>query len=1267
MTRTPVFIVSLLVGLALIMVVFAAQAQYPNCGFNCRANDVIVSQLYVDVPDTCSPGEVLTAGLFVRLENGTNSDRYAVRFLGDLYVAGVYEQSFDECVSDTMPPGTSTLLLASVSWSCGETLEFRDLVVSWSANPETCGEIPTCAERKTKCSLKPSIQVAGTPISVDFTSTAPACQEEAVSFSGQASGGTVPYSYNWDFGDGASGTTANPEHIYSSDGTYEVTMAVTDASGKSNYVSRSIDIFPDPQPAASNTGPYCPGDTIELFADGGSSYSWTGPAGFSSNEQNPMIPGATADSVGMYVVAVTNVGSCTGQASTTVEMDSTKPVLSVPPDTTVECGAETDPMVTGQASATDNTDPAPSVAYSDEVIADCGNTATITRTWTATDSCGNSSSQPQRIEVVDTTPPILTISSALFECDGIGNKNDIDPWLESAAATDTCGDVTITNDFSGLSGDCPGIGLSQVTFTATDECGNATQRTATIEVLDTTPPDAREDSASTDENFAIVVDVLANDLDVCDTGPVITSVEAPDFGEAEVVDNEVRYTPAPGFSGTETFSYTIADCSGNSALGLVEITVLPVNDPPQANQETMTAEEDTPLSLKVTATDPDGDALTYSILSSPSNGTVSGLDPATGQLTYNPSPNYNGPDSFTFQVCDPSEACDTAMVSITVEAVPDAPIADSQTLTTPEDNPLPVTVSATDADDDPLTYGVISDPSNGTISEFDPVTGTLVYTPDQDFYGTDSFVFEACDPDPHHGCAQATVTISVTPVNDPPRAQDQNRVTAEDTATGFFALAISDPDNTLAEIVCDCQVPPQNGTVERGPNHTVNYMPNPDFHGTDTFRYEVCDPSGLCASAQVYIDITPVNDPPVAKDDTVTLFEDELATIIVMENDLDPDGNLDPSSVFVLVTPSHGRATVNASNGDITYEPDPNFNGPDTFTYEICDTNGVCDSALVVLTILPVNDEPIADAGGPYEGLAGKPITLDASQSADPDVSDTLEYRWDFNSDGLFDTEWLTKPTINHVWNRSYQGTITLEVRDVRNNQPTGSTNLADGSINIRAGTRLEVLVFVDEDNNGTKEGGEEVLQGIPISLDGATPQISNSAGRVIFVNVEPTEHNLAIPSYGLQALLQKDFEIAETEKKVTTAPGQSQVVFFPVTKTVGLLSGIVYVDVNGNSKLDEEDRPAPGLIVRLDGNEEEQVITGKEGTFAWERVAYGQHQLIILGAARSKGQEPLSLLVPITVSTTEKTNLQIAWPFKLPPQKGFLQVDIEKGQGGPK
>jgi hypothetical protein len=733
------------------------------------------------------------------------------------------------------------------------------------------------------------------------------------------------------------------------------------------------------------------------------------------------------------------------------------------------------------------------------------------------------------------------------------------------------------------------------------------------------------------------------------------------------ITETLTYTPEPGFAGTDQIVITCDDGKGGSDSVTVEITVLPVNDPPQANQETMTAEEDTPLSLKVTATDPDGDALTYSILSSPSNGTVSGLDPATGQLTYNPNPNYNGPDSFTFQVCDPSEACDTAMVSITVEGVPDAPIADSQALTTPEDNPLPVTVSATDADDDPLTYGVISDPSNGTISEFDPVTGTLVYTPDQDFYGTDSFVFEACDPDPHHGCAQATVTISVTPVNDPPRAQDQNRVTAEDTATGFFALAISDPDNTLAEIVCDCQVPPQNGTVERGPNHTVNYMPNPDFHGTDTFRYEVCDPSGLCASAQVYIDITPVNDPPVAKDDTVTLFEDELATIIVMENDLDPDGNLDPSSVFVLVTPSHGRATVNASNGDITYEPDPNFNGPDTFTYEICDTNGVCDSALVVLTILPVNDEPIADAGGPYEGLAGKPITLDASQSADPDVSDTLEYRWDFNSDGLFDTEWLTKPTINHVWNRSYQGTITLEVRDVRNNQPTGSTNLADGSINIRAGTRLEVLVFVDEDNNGTKEGGEEVLQGIPISLDGATPQISNSAGRVIFVNVEPTEHNLAIPSYGLQALLQKDFEIAETEKKVTTAPGQSQVVFFPVTKTVGLLSGIVYVDVNGNSKLDEEDRPAPGLIVRLDGNDEKQVITGKEGTFAWERVAYGQHQLIILGAARSKGQEPLSLLVPITVSTTEKTNLQIAWPFKLPPQKGFLQVDIEKGQGGPK
>ncbi|MGB2984144.1 MAG: Ig-like domain-containing protein, partial [Candidatus Bipolaricaulia bacterium] len=704
----------------------AAYGQYPDCGFGCSANDVNVVEAYVDAPETCVPGDLLTAGLYVTFLNGTNSNRYAVRLLGELYVGGRFEQSLDECVIDTMPPGSTTVLLSTVSWTCGESLEFLIVTVSWSANRETCGDTPSCAERKAKCWFAPVIAIEELPVSVDFTSTAPVCHGETVHFTDLTNGGDTPYSYEWDFGDGGSSRLPNPSYTYSGPGTYVVTITVTDSRGITNSTSSVVTVDPNPDATATSGGPYCLGDTIELSASGGVIYSWTGPNGFSSSLQNPPIPNASAANAGAYTVVVSNVYGCTDQASTLVEMDATSPILTRPSDATVECGDSTEPAQTGQATATDDTDPASTVTYSDvSDLSGCGETGAITRTWTATDACGNTASGTQTITVVDTTTPVLQISSASFECDGAGNVTDVSDWLSSAVATDTCGAVTVTNDYAGLTETCPGVGSASVTFTATDACGNVTTRMATLTIADATPPGAIDDAATTDEGVDILIDVLANDSDVCDPAVALVAAGSPAFGTTEIVAGQVRYTPPAGFDGSDSFSYTIEDCSGNAASTLVEVTVLPVNDPPAANDQTATAQEDTPLPFTVTATDRDGDALTYSIVGGPSNGTISGFDPATGELTYTPDADYDGPDSFTFVACDPSGACDTGVVTITVEAGDDPPVADPQTVTTPEDTPLPITVTATDPDGDTLTYSIVGGPSNGTISGFDPATGQL--------------------------------------------------------------------------------------------------------------------------------------------------------------------------------------------------------------------------------------------------------------------------------------------------------------------------------------------------------------------------------------------------------------------------------------------------------------------------------------------------------------------------------------------------------------
>ncbi len=944
---------------------FAAR-DYPDCNWNCSARDVAIVDAYVNAPDACSPGQSLSATLYATFDNGTNSDRYAVRIIGDIYVNGSFKKSLDACVAETLGPGIRTVPLTSVSWRCGESVEVRIVTVSWASSPETCGDTPTCAARAAKCWFTPRLDVGGLPLALDFTTSSPECDGTAVSFADQTSGGDTPYSYRWDFGDGGTSTSANPSHLYATPGTYVVTLTVTERGGATGSVSHPVEIEPNPVATASNEGPYCPGGTIALTASGGSSYRWTGPNGFTSSDRDPTITGATATDAGVYTVIVSNAAGCTDQASTLVEIDSAAPALTVPADLTIECGTSTDPVQTGQATATDDTDPRPNVTYTDiENLSGCGNTGTIVRTWTATDGCGNSVSDAQTITIVDATSPTLTVSSAQFECDGAGNAADIADWLASAAGTDTCGAVTVTNDYAGLSGTCSGTGSVDVTFVATDACGNANTRTASLAVVDTTPPNAVNDAASTDEDVAVTIDVLGNDSDVCDPSPALVAVGTPDVGAAETAGGQVRYTPPAGYNGTATFSYTIEDCSGNTASALVEVSVDPVNDPPVANDQGRATPEDTPTGFFALAvSDPDNTLaeLTCDCLVPPSHGTV--VRGPDHTVNYTPDPDFAGIDTFTYEVCDPDGLCDTATVTVEVSAANDNPVVSASDQITPEDTPIAFPVVHSDPDDDSLSC-TASDPAHGSVS---PASGTvlppypaaemLTYTPDPGFFGVDQIVI-TCN-DGQGGTDSVTVEITVTPVNDPPLAQDQTRTTSEDTETGFFALLISDPDNTLSELSCDCQVPPSHGTVVRGPDHTVNYIPDPDFSGQDTFRYEVCDPSGLCDTATVDVDVLPVPDPPVANDDAVEVAEDGTVDIDVPANDSDPDGDLDRTSVQVLTRPAHGDVRVDPVAGEITYEPDDDFNGADTFTYEICDVTGACDAATVTINVTPVNDPPVA-------------------------------------------------------------------------------------------------------------------------------------------------------------------------------------------------------------------------------------------------------------------------------------------------------------------
>lgn len=202
-----------------------------------------------------------------------------------------------------------------------------------------------------------------------------------------------------------------------------------------------------------------------------------------------------------------------------------------------------------------------------------------------------------------------------------------------------------------------------------------------------------------------------------------------------------------------------------NAFGLAAVSnlVLTVNSAPRANNQTVTTPEDTARSFSLSASDPNQDSLLYTVLTQPTNGTLSGTN---ANLIYTPKPNFFGTDNFTFRANDGLLNSATAIVSIVVTPVNDPPTASSQIATTDEDTPLPLTLGATDVEGDALTFQ-ITPPAHGTLSGTAP---NLIYTPHANYFGDDLFTFTVTDSS--NAVSQlAAVSITVRPVNDAPEAR----------------------------------------------------------------------------------------------------------------------------------------------------------------------------------------------------------------------------------------------------------------------------------------------------------------------------------------------------------------------------------------------------------------------------------------------------------------------------------------------------------------
>ncbi len=424
------------------------------------------------------------------------------------------------------------------------------------------------------------------------------------------------------------------------------------------------------------------------------------------------------------------------------------------------------------------------------------------------------------------------------------------------------------------------------------------------------------------------------------------------------------------FNGDSKPDLAVANVNSGNVSVLVNSTV--TNRAPAAVDDAYSTAEDTALTVAAPGvlgndTDPDGDSLSAVLGSGPAHGSLT-LNP-NGSFTYTPAANYNGPDSFTYHASDGTLTSNLATVTITVTAVNDAPTAAADAYSTAEDTALTVATPGvlgndTDPDGDPLSAWVGAGPSHGTLTL--DADGSFVYTPDANYNGPDSFTYRASDGSLESNLA--TVTITVTAVNDAPTAANDAYSTAEDTALTVAAPGVlgndTDPDGDSLHTVTETG--PSHGTLTLNADGSFVYTPAANYNGPDSFAYRASDGTFTSNLATVTITVTPVNDAPTAADDAYSTAEDTALTVAapgVLGNDTDPDN---PTLTAVLDSgPSNGTLTLH-TDGSFAYTPAANYNGPDSFTYHASDGTLTSNLATVAITVTAVNDAPTVTvaAGG---------------------------------------------------------------------------------------------------------------------------------------------------------------------------------------------------------------------------------------------------------------------------------------------------------------
>ncbi|EQM11926.1 putative rTX toxin [Vibrio parahaemolyticus 3259] len=727
--------------------------------------------------------------------------------------------------------------------------------------------------------------------------------------------------------------------------------------------------------------------------------------------------------------------------------------------------------------------------------------------------------------------------------------------------------VSIENGIATISPTADWNGSETLTFTATDPSGESVSQTVNFTVASVA--DIVADKATVVEDTPTIINVLSNDTFEGKDKVVSLDAENGPKNGTVIVNNDgtVTYTPDDNYVGKDTFTYIVTS-GGVSESITVSVDVTPENDAPVAKDDTAITDEDTPVTIDVLPndTDVDGDKLSVESASVPKEqGTV---EVVNGKLVFTPAENFNGDAEITYTVTD-GQLTDEAKVTVTVNPVNDAPTIKVDAVESITEDGVntdtvvaTLTVRDTDTPEDQLTVSLennsngyfvlvgnevkltqvgvdavnndelnlkdltisasVSDGVNPTASDSDSLVvnrvndaptvenaiadqelsedfatytidlndafkdsdsalnfsvsgnsnvlvsienGIATISPTADWNGSETLTFTATDPSGES--ISQRVDFTVAPVAD--IVADKATV-VEDTSTVIKVLGNDTFEGDGKVVSLDTNNGPANGTVSVNPDGSVTYTPNDNYQGTDSFTYIVTS-GGVSESTTVSVDVTPVNDAPVAKDDIATTQEDTVVTIDVLPNDTDVDG--DKLSIQSATVPE-AQGKVEIVDGKLVFTPAENFNGDAEITYTVTDGQ-LTDEAKVTVTVNPVNDAPTIKVDA-VESITEDAVSTDTVVATltvrDTDTpEDQLTVSLENNSNGYFvlvgDEVKLTQAGVDAVNNDELNLkdlTISASVSDGVNPTANDSDSLIVNRVNDAPTIKVDAVESITED-----------------------------------------------------------------------------------------------------------------------------------------------------------------------------------------------------------